>query len=138
MQRAGVERGVQALEEQATKETREDAHGEKKSGSAWDPSGAIGRQAAAGHDTVQMRMMHKRLTPGMEHGEETDLGAEMLRIGGDRAEGLGGRAKEDAVDRPFVLGGDGRDRVRHGEDDVEVLAVEDLGGPALDPRGARQ
>jgi hypothetical protein len=26
----------------------------------------------------------------MEHGEETEFGAEMLGIGGDRAQGLGG------------------------------------------------
>ena len=37
-----------------------------------------------------------------------------------------------------VVRGEGRDLVGHGEDDVEVLAVEDLGGPALDPRRAFQ
>jgi hypothetical protein len=67
-----------------------------------------------------------------------DPGAEMLRIGPDRAEGLGRRAKEDAGDRRFVRRGDGRDLVGHGEDDGELLAVEDLGPPALDPCGARQ
>jgi hypothetical protein len=42
----------------------------------------------------------------------------MLGIGGDGAEGLGGRAKEDAVDLRFVLEGDGRDVGGYGKDDV--------------------
>ena len=27
---------------------------------------------------MQMRVMHERLSPAMQHGEEADLGAEML------------------------------------------------------------
>ncbi len=60
----------------------------------------------------------------MQHGEEPDLRAEMLGIGGDGAQGLGGRAKEEAVDLRFVLERDGRDRLGDGEDDVKVLAIE--------------
>ena len=81
--------------------------------------------------------MHERLSPRVQHGEEADLGAEMVRIGGDGAEGLGGGAEEDAVDHRFVLRGDGGDRPGHGEDDVEVLACR-AGrrcGPRSTPRG---
>ena len=106
----GVVGGLEVLEEEATKEAREHAHRQKEAGSTRDPSRAIGREAAARDDTVQMRMMHQGLSPRVQHGEEADLGAEMLGIGGDGAQGLGGRAKEDAVDLRFVLEGDGRDR----------------------------
>jgi hypothetical protein len=41
--------------------------------------------------------------------------------------------KQDAVDLRFVLEGDGRDVGRHGKDQMEILAVQDLGGPMLDP-----
>ena len=85
-----------------------------------------------------MRMMDQRLAPGMEHSEEPDLSAKMLRIGGDRAYGLGSRVKEHAVHLHFVLRGDRCDLVRHREDTVKILAVEELRAPVLDPRGARQ
>jgi hypothetical protein len=83
-------------------------------------------------------MMDQRLSPAVQHGEEADLRAEMLGIGRDGASRLGRRTKQDAVDPRFVLEGDGRAVGRHGEDDVEILAVEDLGSPARDPGGARQ
>jgi hypothetical protein len=46
--------------------------------------------------------------------------------------------EQDAVDLRFVLNGDGRDVGRHGKDDVEILAVQDLGGSLLDPLGTCQ
>ncbi len=46
------------------------------------------------------------LTPGMEDGHETDLSAQMLGIGGDRAQSLGRRLEENAVDDRLVLEGD--------------------------------
>ena len=35
---------------------------------------------------MNMRMVLQVLAPGVEHGDETDFGAEMTRIGGDRAQ----------------------------------------------------
>ena len=66
--------------------------------------------------------MHQRLSPGVEHGEEADLGAEMPRIGGDGAEGLRRRAEQRPVDDRFVLEGHGREGVGDGADDVQILA----------------
>jgi hypothetical protein len=57
----------------------------------------------------------------MQHGEEPDLGPEVLRVGGDPAERLGGGVEEEMVHDPLVLQGDRAESVRHGEDDVEVL-----------------
>ena len=42
----------------------------------------------------------------MEHGQETDLGAQMLGVRGDRAQSLGRRLEENAVDDRLVLEGD--------------------------------
>ncbi len=46
--------------------------------------------------------------------------------------------EQDAIDDRLVLEGDGRDLVRHGEDDVEVLRRQELGLPVLQPLGAGQ
>lgn len=59
---------------------------------------AIARQASAGDDAMQMRMMKQVLAPGVQHGEEADLGAQVLGVGSDGAQGLAGGTEEQAVD----------------------------------------
>ena len=93
-----------AVQEETTEEAREHAHRQEEAGPTRDPARAIGREAAARDDTMEMRMMHQGLSPRVQHGEEADLRAEMLRIGGDGAQGLGGRAKQDAVDHALCSG----------------------------------
>ena len=64
-------------------------------------------------------MRHRR-TPGVEHGGKADPGAEMFWIGGDGEHGLGAGLEQQIVDHPLVLIGDVGDRLRQGEDQVEV------------------
>jgi hypothetical protein len=40
--------------------------------------------------------MMQVLAPGMEHGDEADLGTEVTRIGSDRAQCFGRRPEQDA------------------------------------------
>ena len=71
---------------------------------------AVGGHAAAGHDTVHVRMMQQVLAPGVQHREEADLGAQVLGVGGDRAQRLGGGAEQHVVDDGLVLVGDRGER----------------------------
>src|SRR5450756_3255699 len=73
------------------------------------------------------------LTPGVKHREKPDLRAEMSRIGSDGAQRLGGRLEQDLVDRAGILEGNRGDLVGNGEDDMEILRVEKLLPPSLDP-----
>lgn len=57
----------------------------------YDPSGAVRREPATRDDAVQVGMMEV-LAP--QHGEEADLGAQVLGNGGDAAQRLGGGAEE--------------------------------------------
>ena len=66
-------------------------------------------------------MVRHRRAPGVEHGGETDLGAEMLGIGGDRAQSLGGRFEQHVINHGRVLIGDLAEWCRQGEDDVVIL-----------------
>ena len=50
-----------------------------------------------------MLMLVQLLAPGVEHGEAADLRPEMLRVPGDVLEGLGDRAKEQAIEEAGVL-----------------------------------
>jgi hypothetical protein len=47
-------------------------------------------ETAAGDDDVEVGMMGQRRTPGVQHGGEADARAQMLWIGGDRDQCLGG------------------------------------------------
>ena len=85
-----------------------------------------------------MRVMDERLTPGVEDGEEADLGAEVPGVGGDGAERLGDGAEEETVDDGLVLGGDLGDRRGHGENDVEVLGGQQVRPAPFEPRGTGQ
>jgi hypothetical protein len=50
---------------------------------------------------MQVWVVQKILTPGMEDGKEADLRTQMLGGGGDRSQRLGDRAEENAVDGLF-------------------------------------
>lgn len=80
--------------------------------------------------------MQQVLPPGVENGEEADLGAEMFGIAGYRKQGLGGGAKENAVDFTWVVESDLGDGFGDGEDNVEVFDGEQLGFAGFQPAGS--
>ena len=59
-----------------------------------------------------MRVLGHCRAPAVEHGGGADASAEMLGIGGDRQQRLGGRAEQQVVDDRLVLVGDRSDRAR--------------------------
>ena len=69
----------------------------------------------------------------MQHGGEADLSAKVFWLGGDGDQGLGGGFEQDVVDHCLVLVGDVGDRLRQGEDDVEIGNVQQLGLPCRQP-----
>ena len=66
-------------------------------------------------------MVMKVLTPGVEHGDDADLRAQMPGVCCDGAQCLGGCLEQDVVDLGLVLERNLGDRRRHGEDDMEIL-----------------
>ena len=82
--------------------------------------------------------MMEILSPGVEHRDQADLGAEMLWIGGDDAQRLGRRREQDGVDGVLVVEGDLGDRGRQGEDEVEVGHRQQLGLAIGQPLGGSQ
>jgi hypothetical protein len=56
---------------------------------ARDPARAVGRPASAWDDTMQMGVRGELLAPGVEDGEEAELGPQVFGIGGDRVQSGG-------------------------------------------------
>ena len=87
---AGTMGVLELFEEAATEEPRQHSDRQEEPRLARHPPIGIGRKPAARHDAVHVRMMGQRRAPGVQHQGRADAGAQMLRIGGDRAQRLGG------------------------------------------------
>ena len=84
--------------------------------------GRLGRDAAAGDDDMGVRMVGERRSPGVEHGGESDAGAEVrgvvglqptgLTRGGNGDQGLGGGFEQQVIDDRLVVIADVGDRPR--------------------------
>ena len=66
-------------------------------------------------------------SPGMEHGGEPDAGAEVLGVGRDRDQGLGGGFEQQLINDRLVLIRDVRDRSGQGEDDMKIGYGQEFG-----------
>ena len=69
----------------------------------------------------------------MEHQRRSNLRAQMLRIGGDGTQGLGGNIEQQAVDNRLVVPGDRTDRGGQREDHVVILHGQQVGLTCLEP-----
>src|SRR5271167_1926682 len=77
--------------------------GKKERVAGVDPVGVIQRESTGGDHAMDMGMMLQPLIPGVQHAEETDLGAQMSGIASHFEQGCGAGVKEQVVDHPFVL-----------------------------------
>jgi hypothetical protein len=77
------------------------------------------------------------LPPGMEHSEESDLGAEVSGISGDLQQCFGSSLEEQAVKDPFVLQGQRAEPVWQRKHDVEILHRKKIRSALVKPFGAR-
>ena len=91
-------RGIEFFEEAAAEQPREHPHRQEEARLAGDPALAVGGEATARNDAVHMRMVRQRRAPGVQDQGHADLRAEMLGVGGDGAQGLGGDREQQVVD----------------------------------------
>ena len=72
-------------------------------------------------------MVGQGRAPGVQHQGRTDLGAEVLRVGGNGRQGLRRHGEQQPIEHRLVGIGDGADRCRHGEHHVVVRHRQQLG-----------
>jgi len=85
-----------------------------------------------------MGMVPKRLSPGVQHAEEANLGAQMFWIGGYLTQRLRGCPEQDVVDHGLVLEGDDLDLLGNREHHMEVAHIEQFRLAVLKPFGPRE
>jgi hypothetical protein len=82
------------FEEATPEQSRQDPHREEEPRLARHPPAGIRRNAAAGYDAVHVWMVSQGRTPGMQHQRGANPSTQVLRIGGDRAQRLGGDVEQ--------------------------------------------
>ena len=87
---------------------------------------------------MNVRMVGQRLPPGVQDRQAADPRAEPARIGGQRGHRLDGALEQHRIDGGLVLEGDGRDRRRQREHDVEIGNRQQLGLPIGQPLRPRR
>ena len=117
----------------AAEKTREHAIRQKELRPARYPVFAIGRNAAARNDAMDMGMVIKVLTPCMQYGGEADLSSQMFGISGDRHEGPRGGFEQKPIDRRLVLIGDCADFGGQREYDVIIGRGQEVRLPRRQP-----
>jgi len=88
---------------------------------------------------MHVRVMGECGAPAVQHRSEANASAEVLWVGGDRNQRLGGGFEQDAVDHGLVVIGKIGDRRRHCEHDVVIGHGQEfglaIGQPLLGSRG---
>jgi hypothetical protein len=84
------------------------------------PSAAIGTEAAAGDNAVEVDVVDERLRPGVQDRGDADFGPEVFRIAGEGGEGVTHGAKQQIVESAGVGANERVERVRQRKDHVEV------------------
>jgi hypothetical protein len=126
---------VEEGQELAPKEAAQDPHGKKEVRGGGYPSRPIGGQAAGGHHAVDVGMEREFLAPGVEDSEEPDLGPEVTGVGSHLEQGPRCSLKEESIDHPRVLKGQRGQKLRQGEDHVEVWDGQQMRLLGIEPLG---
>jgi len=138
LQLAVIEGQLQLSEEQSAKQPGENPYRQKEAWTARDPALTVWSHSTAGHHAVQMRVMQQILPPGMQDGNEADLGTQMFGVARDGAQRLGSGSKQDVVHHGLVLVRDRGNLLRHCENDVEILDWQQFSLPVLKPLCSHQ
>ena len=68
-------------------------------------------------------MVVQGLPPRMQHREEPEVRAQMVRIAGHGQQGLGHRLKEEGIQHPRVLEREWAEEMREGKDHMDVRVM---------------
>lgn len=123
----------ESIEQLSPKERSERTDGKEVMERSGDPSLHVDGQAASGDDAVEMRVKAQVASPGVEHGGDTELGAEPSRIARKVLEGSGRAGEERVEDEVSIDESESAELPGQREDDVESVGGEHTRHALLDP-----
>jgi hypothetical protein len=114
----------ESFDEAPPRRSRQHARRQEEAWPATHPALAIGREPAAGNDAIHVRMVRQRRAPGMRYQGRADACAQMLGVGGDGEQVLGGRVEQQRVYNGLVPQRDVGDGRRQHEHHMAILDGE--------------
>ena len=124
---------LESADELAAKDFAQDFLGKEVVFSCVDPAGVIGRAAAGGHDTMNVRVKIELLAPTMQDTEKTDLGTEVFWVASDFEKGFRAGTKQQIVEDLFILQHHRSQATGQSEDHVQVAGGEQFSLTRSDP-----
>ena len=115
------------FQEQAPKQARQYPDGQEETPLARNPPVTTRRQTATGDDTVQMGVVGHGRAPGVQNGRESQVSAQVFRIGSKGTQGFCRHFEQQVVNQSRILEGDITNTCRQREDDMVVLDRQQLG-----------
>src|ERR1700722_14790599 len=103
MELAFLEGPLETGNELAPDDATKPLDGEEKCGGLFYPLRVIERQTTGRNNAMDMGMESKLLTPGVQHGEEAEFRAEVLRIASDFEKCFRTGAEQQIVDDFLVV-----------------------------------
>ena len=107
-----LEASFESGDELAAKDATEYADGQEEGIAGTDPAGVVWGKTSGRNHTMEVGMKQQVLPPTVQHGEKTDLSAQMFRVGSDLQQGLGAGAEQQVIEDLFVDQGQRREMVR--------------------------
>ena len=95
--------------------------------------GVIGRDASRRDDAVDMGVSEQVLAPGVKNAQDTDFGAQVLRIRRNFQQGGGAGREQEMIKLPRVVLRQEVEFVRDGEDHVKVIRGQEFLLPFGEP-----
>ena len=129
---------MESGEHLAAKQGPQDAHRDEMALAGRTPPATVGGETTGRDDTVDVWMKLELPGPRVQHGRDAKLGPEPLRIAPEGEESLGRGAQEMRKHQTAIPKSERSQRGREGEDDVEVVDIEDARHALVDPPCLRE
>lgn len=130
---AVLEGPLEAGDELAAKDSGENFEGKEETVSRVNPAGVIETESAGRNDAMHMRMQAELLIPGVQYAEEANFRTQVSGIASHLEKGFCTGAKQQVIEKPFVVLGQGHQLCRKCENHMDVRGWEKLLATRLDP-----
>jgi len=112
---------------------RHDPDRDEEPFAAGDPAASVGGESTPGDNTMDVRMIHEVLSPGVQDADAPDLCTEMFRVVCEFRKCLGDGAEKKIVQDPAIHRYQGLEFRGEGEDHMEIRDRQEVLTSGLDP-----
>ena len=99
------------------------------------PAQAIGREAAGGHDAMDVGMKAQIARPGLKHRQQTEFRAQIFVLASDVEQGAGAVTEQERIENFLMRANDRAQLLGDGEGDQIIGQGQESAALSIQPRG---